>query len=365
MLTFRRLAVVVATAAVLSFSHAHAAEPFALKWSDTDPHGISVQIDTTLPDNAEVRVSLSRAYDATSAGKRDTYSQDYFQEEGSVSDWRDPRRISVNDDTWVAELKADQDRMAKISADMAFEVDSVDPHIEITAYVYAHKSGERYGAREYDSLIDKVRDTELVGKSEIRIVRPMANVATVQGRSTKVAGNALEVHEAYRLVGERVPLMPSHSGGTLDDIADMKILPAGTIILVIEVVQQRSHPWYHVVVPTSWQQGWINSIALLREGVERLPEAPPLLDQQATNSQGHLPAPCAALDNPPPKWFHCPTPYVELVRTGEYDRLYARAWHCRETGHSLATFPDHEGCTGGRHMLIGWELPTEPITVAQ
>ena len=84
-----------------------------------------------------------------------------------------------------------------------------------------------------------------------------------------------------------------------------------------------------------------------------------------THAQSHLPSPCAALDNPPPAWFHCPTPYVELVRTDKYDGLYARGWHCRETGHSLGTFSDHEGCGGGRHMLLGWELPAEPIIVAQ
>ena len=249
----------------------HAAEQFTLKWSTADQRGITMHIETTLPDHAEVRFSLSRAYAATSDGKSETYSHEYFKEDGTVSQWREPRRIPTDDDAWAAGLRAHQDEMAALGPGMAFEIDSVDAHIEGTAYAYAHKTGERYGAREYPTLIAKIQDTELVGKSEIRARRPMMNAGTIPKRSMKVGGRSLEIGESYRLLGDRTPLMPSPGADGFDGIAGMVYMPAGTVVAVIGMMSQSGDPWYHVTLPArGGREGWINSIVLLADGAYRL-----------------------------------------------------------------------------------------------
>ena len=63
---------------------------------------------------------------------------------------------------------AHQKERALVGADSAFEIDDVAATLEVTAYVWAHKTGERYGAREYESFAERLEDTELVAKSEIK-----------------------------------------------------------------------------------------------------------------------------------------------------------------------------------------------------
>ena len=135
-------------AAMLAFAMnvALAQEEFDLRWRTADRGGITLAIDTTLPDNAEIRISASRTYRATSDGKTDTYSHEYFREDGQVSQWRILRQVPTDDAVWVEELRAHMDEMAKLGTEMAFEIDNIDSHIEVTAYAYSHKSGERFGA---------------------------------------------------------------------------------------------------------------------------------------------------------------------------------------------------------------------------
>ena len=320
----------------------------------------STQPFLTMP---RFRFALSRAYKATSKGKSDTYSQDYFREDGTVAQWREPRRIPTDDNAWVEELQAHLEQMAKLGPDMAFEIGSIDYQIEATAYAYAHKSGERFGAREYDSLIDKVRGTELVGKSEIRVMRPMMDGVAIPKRSMMVAGNGLEVQHSYHLLGEETPLMPSLSGGTLEDLAAVVRLPAGTVVTVKEIAFQAGDPWYHVSLPDyGGRKGWINSIALLRDGAQRLEGERQHVATVPTETEakGHLPPACESSSNPPPDWLRCPTPYVEMVPENR-DDIFERNWYCREKEYSLGLVRGG-GC--GSSYLTGWSLPVPEGTVA-
>lgn len=251
----------------------HAAEHFTLKWSTVDQHGITMHIETSLPDHAEVRFRMFRTYEATSGDGSDTYSREYFQEDGTVAQWREPRRIPTDDESWITQLRAHQDKMAVLGPDMAFKIDSIDTHIEATAYAYAHKTGERFGVREYPTLIARIQDTELVGKSEIRVIRPMMNAAAIPKRAMMVGGRDLEKGESYRLLGTKTPLMPSLDAKGWKDIAGLVYLPAGEVIAVIGMRSRNGDPWYHVSLPArGGREGWINSIALLAEGVYRVPD---------------------------------------------------------------------------------------------
>ena len=73
-------------------------------------------------------------------------------------------------------------------------------------------------------------------------------------------------------------------------------------------------------------------------------------------AEGYLPQPCVELDHPPPAAFQCPSPYVEMVSNGT-DSVFERAWHCRETGHTLGLASG--GCGGGHGlgMFPDWSVP--------
>ena len=247
---------------------------FTLKWGAVDQHGITLHIDTSLPDNAEVRLRLFRTYEATSEGKSQTYSQDYLKEESTVAEWRQPRRILIDDDVWAAELQADQDKWVRLG--MPFEVDSIDTHIEATAYTYAHKTGERFGFREYPSLSAKIKDIETVGESEIRALRPMTNSAAIPNRSMIVGSDDLESGQAYRLIEDSTPLMPI--AGTAATIKD---LPAGTMFLVKQRGLVKGRMWYHVVRLDNFNEGLINSLALRSHGVYLVSDPGPIAEALA------------------------------------------------------------------------------------
>ena len=72
---------------------------------------------------------------------------------------------------------------------------------------------------------------------------------------------------------------------------------------------------------------------------------------------GYLPDHCAKLAHPPPKFFECPTPYVEMIQSGS-DKVFSRAWHCQETGHFLGV-SRYGGCAGGKEssMFSAWTVP--------
>ena len=262
--------------AVAGKAERNAKGQFDIRWDRADQHGIALSIDTTLPDNAEVRVSVRRLYKATMGGKTDTYGHDYFEEKGEVSQWRALRNIPTDDAKWIREVKAEQDKLALLGADMAFEIDSINSHIEVTAYAYAHKSGERFGAREYATLMDQVKDTELVGKSEVRAMRPLMNSGDIPKRSMLVSWDALEIGHSYRLLRENTPLMdlPKLGGNkkdVLESLGKTLYLPAGTIVHVEGMAGESGSRWYAVTLPQHpGRDGWINSKALMVDGAYRL-----------------------------------------------------------------------------------------------
>ncbi len=79
---------------------------------------------------------------------------------------------------------------------------------------------------------------------------------------------------------------------------------------------------------------------------------------------GYLPEHCAKLEHPPPEFFECPSPYVEMARSGK-DKIFSRAWHCRETEHSLG-LNAYGGCAGskGLAMFPGWSVPEKTAAMA-
>ena len=232
---------------------------FALEW-ELEGDDLLLAIDTDLPDEGELSVSVRRTY--FQAGNDAAYSRDYFHEFEPMSRWRQPRRISLDADAWKADLIAHQAEIASLGGDMAFEIDRVEEHISIRAVLHSNQDDPRFGGRGNPNLSGSAASQGLV-EAETSVLFPLEGPPPPR-RSTRVAWDALREGESYRL-SEETPLMPERNpSDPLEAVGRMVSLPAGSVVQVITIDMQSSEPWYQVVLDGDERTtGWINSIALM------------------------------------------------------------------------------------------------------
>ena len=199
--------------------------------------GLSVSIDSDLGDRQTITVSVHRLYRAKSeAGKADTYSEGYGRYCGLAAQWRFAKLLPVDDEAWKADLVAHQDKMAPLGPDMAFEIESIEDRIMVEA------SG---GGRD----------------DEVAVVSPLTG--SVRAKSSFVGADHLRLWESYETLNE-VPLI---ARSTYPGERGMR-LKAGTTFRVEGIEHSQLERWY--LVSLGDRGGWINSIALLRNGVKHV-----------------------------------------------------------------------------------------------
>jgi len=99
---------------------------------------------------------------------------------------------------------------------------------------------------------------------------PLMTAEPIPKRSRFVAYDNLVPGEAYRLLRDRVPLMSKLQAETVADLQHV-LLPIGTMIEVSGSTRVSGDLWYFVTLPQYPEyEGWINSIALISDGVERV-----------------------------------------------------------------------------------------------
>ena len=81
---------------------------------EVDGGDLLLAVDTDLPDEGELSVSVSRSYYEVRSDVE--YSREYFSVLEPVSRWRDPRRIPLDANAWRADLAAHQAEIAEIAA---------------------------------------------------------------------------------------------------------------------------------------------------------------------------------------------------------------------------------------------------------
>ena len=82
------------------------------------------------------------------------------------------------------------------------------------------------------------------------------------------------------------------------------------------------------------------------------------LSTGAAHGSEYLPEPCAQSPHPPPSWFNCPVPYVEMIPDGT-NEIFKRAWYCQETDMALGFTETGCGGSSGLAMFDGWSLPAK------
>lgn len=144
---------------------------FELRW-ELDGQDLLLAIDTDLPDEGELSVSVSRSY--YEVGNDEEYARDYLSVLEPVSRWREPRRIPLDAGAWRADLDAHQSRMAEIAAaerqagvpaadTVAFDVASIADDVEIRAVLHVNQDDPRFGGRGNPNLSGAATTSRGVG----------------------------------------------------------------------------------------------------------------------------------------------------------------------------------------------------------
>ncbi len=220
-------------------------------------------IDTDLPDNAAVMVSVSRSY--LERGNPDTYSVAYFSEKSTIGKWKSKQSISLSSEDWKTALKAKQEEMSRFG--LGFDVASISNNISVSMVVPINQPDPKFGIRNKNLLGKAVKDNGIrIVEDEIEIDYPLIVPPVGESPFPNMNPLELEIGQVY-IVSEQTPLMPAlHPTDPIAAIQQIKQIPQGGGFKVIEVSDDETNPWYKV---TAFDQktkhigiGWINSTAL-------------------------------------------------------------------------------------------------------
>ena len=225
---------------------------------------LELSLDTDLPDNTVVMVSVSRSY--LEKGNTATYSVDYFSEKSTVGKWKSKHRISVDSVKWKSALREKQEKMSRLG--LGFDVASISEKITARMVAPINQPDPRFGKQNSKLTGKAVRATGLrVVEDEIEIDYPLDSPPVGKSPFPSLNPLELEVGQTY-IVTKQTPLMPSHSpADPIAALQKMKQIPEGGGFKVLDTFDKKGNPWYRVSAFDQRKKqigtGWINSTALL------------------------------------------------------------------------------------------------------
>lgn len=232
---------------------------------------LSFRLETDLPDNADVVVTVSRLYfekgDANTA-----YSREYFKQKGKVAYWRTERTCSVADSIFLQSLQEQIDTMASLS--MPFEVAQIADEIEVSYVLPAVQDSPEFGNRNANLRGKMVPASDIKSiDAVVQIKRPLGQTGNKTPRAQTASHDTLEIGKSY-LLSDTTPLMPEFEPAEpLLAIQNRLMLPAGTTLFIHEKREKEGVPWYGVEAfqtnGSSVGKGWINSIALMGQSITK------------------------------------------------------------------------------------------------
>jgi hypothetical protein len=237
---------------------------------------LTMQIDTDLPDDTRLIVTVSRCYWETD--NDETYSHDYFSGiDERVGEWRISHTILVDDQRWSSGLQAKIDQCASLDiwAGLAAISDSVGVAVRVPEY---KQSNPEFGELNRNLTGRAVRTWQTSQGKAANI-----DVETVldwpfQGptpRAVTRAPQSLRPGGTYRIDATRegVPLMPEFEpADAWTALPRVRTLSGFLVVRVTDARPRGAFPWYEVVVRSGQGDesisGWINSVALIGHRIE-------------------------------------------------------------------------------------------------
>ncbi len=239
---------------------------------ETSENGVllNVRIDTDLPDDTLVVVSVSRVY--KEVGNPATYSIDYFSDKSQMRNWKVGQNITLSDVDWKESLKKKQVEMSRLG--YGFDVASISDKIEVYAVVPIGQENPRFGFdNQYLTGVAVRSDGQTrTVHAKVLVKRPMKK--TPIGKSTIPSLNPLDLEVGATYTVKKItPVMP-HYNSSNPSLAMRKIkyLEGGDSFRVVKKRIANGAMWYQVIGlqrPTNKKMnGWIKGIALLGQNLD-------------------------------------------------------------------------------------------------
>ncbi|HEY0714857.1 MAG TPA: hypothetical protein VGF45_19405 [Polyangia bacterium] len=230
---------------------------------------LELWLETDLPDETEVMVSVARGY--RQAGDTTAYSHAYFEESGSVREWRAPRQVLLDEHAWRNGLTEHQRLLAR--AGSPFMVSHVDDSVAVSFVIPVNQEDPRFGSRNEHLTGGAVAVGSLgwpIIERELRLARPVEDPRP--SAANWASWLDLNIGGRYR-ISRTVPLMPElEPADPMQAIAHIKQIPPGGVILIRERRDRRGTLWYqakaHTPTGAPIGEGWINSTALLGQNIQ-------------------------------------------------------------------------------------------------
>ncbi len=230
---------------------------------------LDLSVDTDLPDDTKVWVSVSRSY--FEKGNPDEYSIDYFSGFSTVGKWRSKHSISIADKKWESALEKKQEEMSRLG--IGFDVASISDKITVGMGTPINQSNPRFGERNLKLGGEKVKSHKAINayrtvEAEIEVYYPLDSSTVGRPSYPSLDPVKLDIGQEY-IVSEQTSLMPSHNpADPLAALQHVKQIPEGGIFKVLEVAKNDEYyPWYKVIAFDQRKKqigtGWINSLALV------------------------------------------------------------------------------------------------------
>lgn len=227
---------------------------------------LSVSLNTDLPDDTVVILSVSRSY--WEKGNSEEYSIDYFSKRANVKEWRKAYEVLLDNSKWKTDLESKQKELAPL--DLGFDVDKISDSVDIRAVVPMNQPSSKFGDKNSKLTGKKVNTSGFrIVEDEVTIHYPLEG--GLSKKSNFGEPLSLRPGETYS-VSKSTPLMPELSpSDPMTALENVKYIQEGDLIKIISVRKKDNQPWYKVEAINNNQvigKGWINSTALVGQQLQ-------------------------------------------------------------------------------------------------
>lgn len=208
---------------------------------------LELSVDTDLPDNTDVMVSVSRYY--FEKGNKEEQSVEYFSEKGKIGKWRSKQKISLDADMWKSALKEKQKELARIG--LGFDVSSISDKITIQMIVPINQADPVFGKQNSNLAGKAVKTSGLrIVEDEVKIKYPLHSPPV--GKSffkNVVRANPfkLEIGRTYSLSRQTPFLPPNSPSDPFEAMKHLKQIPQGGAIRILGATKDKNNPKYDVI----------------------------------------------------------------------------------------------------------------------
>lgn len=212
---------------------------------------LHVELDTDLPADVEVSLSVSRSY--TEVGNESTYSIDYLDDDSKVADWSSGRDFHLSNEVALDRFAEKREKWAASGIDKEIEKFSESIEVWLLIRLSKPKASGTCKPTEHGN-VEQTWEFKYPLDAKPPPVRALNPEGLVKG-------------DRFPLT-KQTPLMPSPDPtDPAAALAQVVMVPAKALVEVKAVRKVKGNTWYEVTV--NRKRGWFNSTALIGQDLKR------------------------------------------------------------------------------------------------